>query len=58
MDLTLLMVAVYGMGFVAVVVLSWVGLGIALREGGRVATGYMIVLGAVLAELARIGLST
>ena len=56
MDFTLLMVAVYGMGIVSVVVLAVVGLGIALKEGGWVTTGYLTALGAVLVELARIGL--
>ncbi len=56
MDFTLLMVAVYGMGFVSVSVLAMIGLGIALKEGGWMATGYLTALGAVLLEMARISL--
>lgn len=56
MDVPLLMVAVYGMGILSIVVLTAVGLGIALKEGGWVTTGYLTALGAVLVEMARIGL--
>lgn len=56
MDVTLLMVAVYGMGFLAAAVVAVVGLRIALQEGGWVTTGYLTALGAALVEMARIGL--
>ena len=54
--MSLLMMAVYGMGILSVLVLSAVGLGIALKEGGWVTMGYLTALGAALLDLARIGL--
>ncbi len=56
MELTLLMGAVYGAGIVSMGVLTWVGLGTALKSGRWVGTGYLAAVGAVLTELARIGL--
>ncbi len=56
MDYAPLMVAVYGAGVVSMAVLTMVGLGTALKAGRWVSTGYLAALGAVLAELARIGL--
>ena len=55
-ELALLMAAVYGAGIVSMGVLVAVGLSTALREGRRVGAAYLVALGAVLAELARIGL--
>ncbi len=56
MDFALLKVAVYVMGMISVAVLAFVGLRIALKEGGWTTTGYVTALGAVFVELARIGL--
>ena len=58
MEITLLMVAVYGAGIVSMAVLTVVGLGAALQAGRWVSTGYLAAIGAVLAELARIALGT
>ena len=54
--MALLMAAVYGMGIVSILVLTVVGLEIAFKEGGWVTTGYLTALGAILVEMARIGL--
>jgi len=48
--------AVYGAGIVSMAVLTVVGLGTAIQAGRWFSTGYIAALGAVLAELARIGL--
>ncbi len=53
---TLVLVMVYGAGLVSMAVLAAVGLGTAIKSGRWAGTGYVVAMGAVLAELARIGL--
>lgn len=56
MELALLMWVMYFMGFVSVAAIALLGMHLALQDGMRYAMGYLVALGAVLLELARIGL--